>query len=91
MIVATVFGKIISIFIIMIVGVICCKMGIIDDYTKQRLSRLSTLVVNPILIFTSFQMEYDSELLKMGLFALAVISYLISIVIGHFLLHERRV
>lgn len=29
MIVATVFGKIISIFIIMIVGVICCKMGII--------------------------------------------------------------
>ena len=50
MIVATVFGKIISIFIIMIVGVICCKMGIIDDYTKQRLSRLSTLVVNPILI-----------------------------------------
>lgn len=68
MIVATVFGKIISIFIIMIVGVICCKMGIIDDYTKQRLSRLSTLVVNPILIFTSFQMEYDSELLKkMGL------------------------
>ena len=78
MIVATVFGKIISIFIIMIVGVICCKMGIIDDYTKQRLSRLSTLVVNPILIFTSFQMEYDSELLKkMGLlFVLAVISYL---------------
>ena len=92
MIVATVFGKIISIFIIMIVGVICCKMGIIDDYTKQRLSRLSTLVVNPILIFTSFQMEYDSELLKkMGiLFVLAVISYLISIVIGHFLLHERE-
>ena len=92
MIVATVFGKIISIFIIMIVGVICCKMGIIDDYTKQRLSRLSTLVVNPILIFTSFQMEYDSELLKkMGLlFVLAVISYLISIMIGHFLLHERE-
>ena len=48
--------------------------------------------MNPILIFTSFQMEYDSELLKkMGLlFVLAVISYLISIVIGHFLLHERE-
>ena len=45
----------------MIVGVICCKMGIIDDYTKQRLSRLSTLVVNPILIFTSFQMEYEAK------------------------------
>ena len=91
MIVATVFGKIISIFIIMIVGVIYCKMGIIDDYTKQRLSRLSTLVVNPILIFTSFQMEYDSELLKkMGLlFVLAVISYLISIMIGHFLLSSH--
>ena len=91
MVVATVFGKIISIFIIMIVGVICCKMGIIDDYTKQRLSRLSTLVVNPILIFISFQMDYDGELLKkMGiLFVLAVLSYMISIILGHFLLHEK--
>ena len=92
MVVATVFGKIISIFIIMIVGVICCKMGIIDDYTKQRLSRLSTLVVNPILIFISFQMDYDGELLKkMGvLFVLAVLSYTISIMLGHFLLHEKE-
>ncbi len=92
MVVATVFGKIISIFIIMVVGVICCKIGIIDDYTKQRLSRLSTLVVNPILIFISFQMDYDGDLLKkMGiLFVLAVISYMISIVLGHFLLQEKE-
>ena len=61
MIVATVFGKIISIFIIMIVGVICCKMGIIDDYTKQRLSRLSTLVVNPILIMIGHFLLHERE------------------------------
>lgn len=64
MIVTTVLGKIISIFIIMIVGVICYKVGIIDNNTKEKLSKLSTLIVNPILIFMSFQMKYDKALLK---------------------------
>ena len=92
MIVSTVLGKIISIFIIMVVGVICFKVGIIDNNTKEKLSRLSTLIVNPILIFMSFQMAYDTALLKnMGiLFVLAVISYLISILLAHFLLHEKN-
>lgn len=92
MVVATVFGKIISIFMIMIVGVICFRIGIIDNYTKEKLSRLSTLVVNPILIFTSFQMEYDTALLKnVGiLFVLAILSFMISIVLAHFLLHEKE-
>lgn len=92
MIVTTVLGKIISIFIIMIVGVICYKVGIIDNNTKGKLSKLSTLIVNPILIFMSFQMEYDTALLKnMGiLFVLAVSSYIISILLAHFLLHKKE-
>lgn len=92
MIVSTVLGKIISIFIIMVVGVICFRVGIIDNNTKEKLSRLSTLIVNPILIFMSFQMAYNTALLKnMGiLFVLAVISYLISILLAHFLLHEKK-
>lgn len=91
MIVSTVLGKIISIFIIMLVGVVCYRCGIIDNNTKEKLSRLSTLIVNPILIFMSFQMEYDAGLLKnMGiLFGLAVGSYLISIALAHFLLKEK--
>lgn len=91
MIVSTVLGKIISIFIIMLVGVLCYRVGIIDNNTKEKLSRLSTLIVNPILIFMSFQMEYDAGLLKnMGiLFGLAVVSYLISIGLAHFLLKEK--
>ena len=91
MIVSTVLGKIISIFIIMLVGVLCYRVGIIDNNTKEKLSRLSTLIVNPILIFMSFQMEYDAGLLKnMGiLFGLAVGSYLISIGLAHFLLKEK--
>ncbi|MDD3222307.1 MAG: AEC family transporter [Clostridia bacterium] len=92
MVVSTVFGKIISIFIIMLVGVLCFKVGIIDDTTKTKLSRLSTQIVNPILIFMSFQMDYDASLMKkMGiLFVLAVFSYIISIVLAHFLLKEKE-
>ena len=92
MVVSTVFGKIISIFIIMIFGVICYRGGIIDNYTKEKLSRLSTLVVNPLLIFTSFQMDYDTSLLKnmIILFVLAVFSFDLSIVLDHFLLREKE-
>lgn len=92
MVVSTVFGKIISIFIIMIFGVICYRVGIIDNYTKEKLSRLSTLVVNPLLIFTSFQMDYDTSLLKnmIILFVLAVLSFALSIVLAHFLLREKE-
>lgn len=92
MIVFTVFGKIISIFIIMLIGVICYKVKIIDDRTKEKLSRLVTQVVNPFLIFVSFQMEYDAALLKkMGiLFVLAVLSFLISIGIAHFCLKKKE-
>ena len=64
MVITTVLGKIISIFIIMVVGIICYKMNIIDRYAKDKLSQLSTWIVCPMLIFMSFQMEYDAELLK---------------------------
>ncbi len=37
MIVSTVLGKIISIFMIMLVGVICYRIGIIDNHTRGRM------------------------------------------------------
>ena len=63
MIISTVLGKIISIFIIMFVGIICCKSGIIDDDSKEKFSRLSTQIVSPMVIFMSFQIDYDRQLL----------------------------
>ncbi len=91
MIVSTIFGKIISIFIIMLVGVLCYKLEIVDNPAKEKLSKLITLVINPILIFMSFQMTYDEKLLiNIGiLFLLAFLSYFISIILAHFILKQK--
>lgn len=92
MVITTVLGKIISIFIIMVVGIICYKMNIIDRYAKDKLSQLSTWIVCPMIIFMSFQMEYDAELLKKMLivFGLALFSYVISIVLANLFLREKE-
>lgn len=92
MVISTVLGKIISIFIIMVVGIICYKMKVIDAHAKDKLSQLSTWIVCPMLIFMSFQMEYDAELLKkMGIvFGLALISFVISIILANALLREKE-
>lgn len=92
MVIATVLGKIISIFIIMVVGIICYKMNIIDTYAKDKLSQLSTWIVCPMLIFMSFQMEYDADLLRkmMIVFGLALLSFMISIVLANLFLREKE-
>ena len=92
MVINTVLGKIISIFIIMVIGIICYKMKIIDKYAKDKLSQLSTWIVCPMLIFMSFQMDYDAELLKKMIivFGLAVISFCISIILANVILREKE-
>ncbi len=92
MVITTVLGKIISIFIIMVIGIICYKMNIIDKYAKDKLSQLSTWIVCPMLIFMSFQMDYDAELLKKMIivFGLAVISFMISIILANVILREKE-
>ena len=91
MIISTVLGKIISIFIIMFVGIICCKSGIIDDDSKEKFSRLSTQIVSPMVIFMSFQIDYDRQLLvHMGvLFGLAIGFFLMAIAISQIFLREK--
>ncbi len=92
MVINTVLGKIISIFIIMVIGIICYKMKIIDKYAKDKLSQLSTWIVCPMLIFMSFQMDYDAELLKKMIivFGLAVVSFVISIILANVILREKE-
>ena len=92
MVISTVLGKIISIFIIMAVGIICYKLDIIDNHAKDKLSQLSTWIVCPMLIFMSFQMAYDGELLKkMGIvFVLAILSFVVSIILANIFLKEKE-
>lgn len=51
-------------FIILIIGIICYKTKLINDEGKKQLSSLVLYVVNPLLIFLSYQTDLRAELLE---------------------------
>jgi predicted permease len=56
-----------TIFFLLAVGYIIQKIGIVDDVSSNRLSKLIVGIAQPMLIFSSLiGMEYSSETAKMG-------------------------
>lgn len=62
--VKTCFIQIVVMFMLVAVGFLCGKKKIIDSRSNAALSNLVLTVVNPTLIFMSYQCDYDSERLK---------------------------
>ncbi|MBQ5311000.1 MAG: AEC family transporter, partial [Oscillospiraceae bacterium] len=84
--------QIIIMFILVGVGFICGRTKLIDRQTNSKLSSFVLDVVNPVLIFMSYQQAFDTELLKnLGLSVLlALCSYaLILIVLGVIFAKDR--
>ncbi len=86
------FNQILIIFIIIAIGVICYKVKLIDDETNNRLSSILLMLVNPMVIFVSYQREFEKELLEGLLISLllSVITHVISILISHLLIKKKR-
>lgn len=85
------FKQICIMFLLAASGFLCGKIGIISREMGSSLSKFVLEVVNPVLIFTSYQKDFDPELLR-GLimsFLLGFASYgLIILVTG--LLYRKR-
>lgn len=83
--------KIIVMFLLVLVGCICARIGMIDEHTNKRLSTLSLKLVTPMLIFSSFQTTYDARLVRNLLlsFAMAILAYLIQIPLGILLIRRK--
>ncbi len=81
-----------SLFIVITVGIICCKAGLIDDATNKKLTNILLTVMQPVLIFNSFQMEFDSGLLKGLLISLllAFTTHIIAITISYIFIRRKR-
>jgi len=76
--------QVIILLIIMIVGVVAGKKGIIADGASKKLSELLLYVTNPLLVLGSFFFEYSAEKLKNGLFVflIAICFYFLSILLS---------
>ena len=77
----TLFNQTVVMLILIIIGIICFKTGIISKAGNKELSNLVLSVVNPVVIFMAYQTEYDSELVKnlLTAFLISVISFAIMI------------
>lgn len=88
----TVFNQIVIMFFIILVGVICYKIRFIDKETNRKLSDIVLMLVNPIVIFISYQREYEATLLTGLLISLvlAVVTHFAGILISMFVLPKKN-
>ncbi len=78
--------------LLMLVGVLCYKAKIISSTSNKELSKFVLQVVNPVMIFMSYQTEIHADLVKNLLitFGLSVISFIITIIAVCILIRKKK-
>jgi predicted permease len=88
----TTFNQIMIMFFIIIVGVICYKTKLVDKEMNKKLSDLVLMLVNPIVIFISYQREFNATLLSglMISLILAFITHIFGILISVIVIRKKQ-
>lgn len=83
--------KIAVMFILVLVGFLCAKAGMIDRETNKKLSSLALRLVTPMLIFSSYQTQYEARLVRNLLlsFAMAALAYAVQIPLALLLIRRK--
>ena len=73
--------KLIMMTVMAAIGFLCGKLRLIEGDTHRKLSNLSLLVINPILIFTSYQTDFSPDVARslLWMLLLTCIAYVIQI------------
>ncbi len=90
--VTTVFNQIVIMLILMMIGMASYKIKLVDTGTNKKLSDLVLMLVNPILIFMSYQREFDAKLLHGLLISilLAIITHGVAIALSVPFIHRKK-
>lgn len=83
--------QIITMFLIIFAGIICYKTKIVDKKGNSALSAVVLNIVNPAVIFISYQKDFDIELLK-GLgyaLILSALSFFVAIVAVSIIIRKK--
>lgn len=86
-----IFEQQVKMFFIMLLAFFCYKIKLVDQNGNRTVSNLLLMVVNPLLILTVYQTDYDPHLVQglMWAFAAAVISHIAAIIIGSVLVRSK--
>ena len=87
----TILKQTVIMLILITTGIMCSKTGIISKNANRDLSKLVLQVVNPVMIFMSYQTAYRPELVRNLLltFALSIGSILVTVA-GAYLFVQRK-
>ncbi len=88
----TILKQTIIMLILMAVGIVCSKTKIISKESNKDLSKFVLQVVNPVMIFMSYQTDYKPELVKNLLltFVLSLGAYAVTILLAYLLIPSKK-
>lgn len=84
-------SQLFKMLVILLVGILCCRIGLVGPEGSRCISNLLLNIVNPCLIITVYQTDYDKTLVA-GLllsFAAAIASHFIAILISTALIRKN--
>lgn len=87
-----IFNQLMKMLIIMLIAFICYRIKLFNQEGNRNFSSLLLMIVNPCLIITVYQTDYDPKLVK-GLaiaFILALLSHLIGITIAKLAFSDKN-
>ncbi len=86
-----IFNQIVKMLLILILGIICARVGLIDEKFNSKLADLLLLVINPIVVFSSLQNDYQPEIARNLLIAygIAVLLYVVMIPLSRLLIRKK--
>lgn len=78
-----IFEQLMKMFLIMLLAFFCYKKGLVNQEGNQTVSNLLLLVVNPFVILTVYQTEYDPAMVRGLLYAAAAaaVSHVLAILV----------
>lgn len=86
-----IFEQLMKMFFILLLAFVCYKIGLVDQNGNKSVSNLLLMVVNPILIITVYQTDYDPSLVR-GLllaFATAAAAHVLGIIISTLIIRPK--
>lgn len=88
----TILNQTIIMLILIAVGVLCAKLKIISSDTNRELSKFVLQVVNPVVIFMSYQKKYEARLVKNLLltFALSVLAFAVILSVAYIFVRKKE-
>ncbi len=87
-----IFNQLLKMLFILLLSVFCFRIGMVSQEGNKNISNLLLMVVNPCLVITVYQTDYDIRLVK-GLlisFVAAFAAHVVGILIARFLIPQKN-